>query len=101
MIKKRVRIVNAHYNIHLVDIEEKFKIDGYDIYISTNNTLEDFRKGLTKTIAMHLLDKNHCELDVYSLSAWITVEWKKIELRSDIIYDAVKDFFLMRECEVC
>ena len=55
---KRVRIINAFYNISIADIKEKYIVDGYDIILSEHNTLKEINNEVINEIAMvHGVDK--------------------------------------------
>ena len=98
---KRVRIINAFYNISIADIKEKYIIDGYDIILSEHNTLKEINNELINEIAMKILYPDCMEMEKYQLFGWITENWDNITMRSDIIRKTVKDFYIRKECEIC
>ena len=98
---KRIRIINAFYNISIADIKEKYIIDGYDIILSEHNTLKEINNELINEIAMKILYPDCMEMEKYQLFGWITENWDNITMRSDIIRKTVKDFYIRKECEIC
>lgn len=98
---KRVRIINAFYNISIADIKEKYIVDGYDIILSEHNTLKEINNELINEIAMKILYPDCMEMEKYQLFGWITENWDNITMRSDIIRKTVKDFYIRKECEIC
>ena len=98
---KRVRIINAFYNISIADIKEKYIVDGYNIILSEHNTLAEINNEFINEIAMKVLCPDCMEMEKYQLFGWITENWDNITMRSDIIRKTVKDFYIRKECEIC
>ena len=98
---KRVRIINAFYNIGIADIKEKYIVDGYNIILSKHNSLKEINNELINEIAMKILYPDCMEMEKYQLFGWITENWDNITMRSDIIRKTVKDFYIRKECELC
>ena len=98
---KRVRIINAFYNISIADIKEKYIVDGYDIILSEHNTLKEINNEVINEIAMKVLYPDCLKMEKYQLFCWMAENWDNITMRSDIIRKTVKDFYIRKECEIC